>query len=176
VINFYNCFLAGCGERKISERTQDNALFNIFSCKDTVVLRWLHVRVVSRACTANGPELKSLASGRSRLGEFRKLATFIFHRRQEIDGDNDASLIHVAALRRNNACWRGRDLITDKRPPCYAAPVEAIRVPVRWILIRDGESNSWNRLRGKGRARMEEGEYNGIRETSEDEWQLDLGN
>lgn len=26
---------------------------------------------------------------------------------------------------------RGRDLITDKRPPCYAAPVEAIRVPVR---------------------------------------------
>jgi len=130
VINFYNCFLAGCGE-KISERAQDNALFNIFSCKDTVVLRWLHVRVVSRACTANGPELKSLASGRSRLGEFRKLATFIFHRRQEIDGDNDASLIHVAALRRNNACWRGRDLITDKRPPCYAAPVEAIRVPVR---------------------------------------------
>jgi len=104
------------------------------------------------------------------------ILSFIFHRRQEIDGDNDVSLIHVAALTRNNACWRGRDLITDKRPPCYAAPVEAIRVPVRWILIRDGESNSWNRLRGKGRARMEEGEYNGIRETSEDEWQLDLGN
>jgi hypothetical protein len=52
------------------------------------MLRWLHVRAVERACTANGPELKSLASGRFRLerglGEFRKLATFIFHRRQEI--------------------------------------------------------------------------------------------
>lgn len=37
---------------------------------------------------------------------------------------------------------RGRDLITDKRPPCYACQSDG------WILIRDGESNLRDRLRG----------------------------
>jgi len=99
------------------------------------VLRWLHVRVVARACAANGPELKSLASGRFRLGVKRVSEVGHVHFSSAVrnSGDNDASLIHVAALRRNNTCRRGRDLITDKRPPCYAAPVEAIRVPVRWM-------------------------------------------
>lgn len=102
--------------------------------KDAVMLHWPHVRAVARACTANGPELKSLASGRFRLGARRvsEVGRVHFSSAARNSGDNDASLIHVAALgRRNNACRRGRDLITDKRPPCYAAPVEAIRVPVR---------------------------------------------
>lgn len=90
------------------------------------------VRVIARVRAANGPELKSLASGRS--GGARRVSEvgpIHFSSAARKSGDNDASLIHVAALAGINACWRGRDLITDKRPPCYAALEEAIRVPVR---------------------------------------------
>lgn len=83
------------------------------------------------ACRRNGPELKSLASGRS--GGARRVSEVgpvHFSSAARKSGDNDASLIHVAALAGISACWRGRDLITDKRPPCYAVHEEAIRVPV----------------------------------------------
>lgn len=64
------------------------------------MLRWPHMRVVVRACTANGPELKSLASGRFRLGTRRvsEVGHVHFSSAARNSGDNDASLIHVAAL------------------------------------------------------------------------------
>lgn len=52
--------------------------------------------------------------------------------------------------------------------------VEAIRVPVRWMNFNSRRriefvKSSTGREKGRERARMEEGEYNGIRETSGDE-------
>lgn len=63
------------------------------------MLRWPHMRVVARACTANGPELKSLASGRFRLGARRvsEVGRVHFSSAARNSGDNDVSLIHVAA-------------------------------------------------------------------------------
>lgn len=74
MINFRDSFPDLCYRERFSE---DNALFNIFSLSCTsqrhisAALVLPHVRVVARACTANGPELKSLASGRFRLGARR---------------------------------------------------------------------------------------------------------
>lgn len=142
------------------------------------MLRWPHVRVVARACAANGPELKSLASGRFRTRGARRVSEVghvHFSSAARNSGDNDASLIHVAALEGIMHVGRGRDLITDKRPPCYAAPVEAIRVPVRWMnfnsrrRIEFVKSATEKGEREREKTRMEEGEYNEIRETSGDE-------
>lgn len=75
--------------------------------------------------------------------------------------------------------------LPDKRPPCYAAPEEAIRVPVRPMNF-----NSRRRIEfvksfmeaaertvgaaGGGGREWKKAECNGIRETSGDERQLDL--
>lgn len=73
------------------------------------MLRRPRVRAAARACTANGPELKSLASGRLRLGgelgRVSEVGHVHFSSAARNSGDNDASLIHAAAPgRRNNAC------------------------------------------------------------------------
>lgn len=130
------------------------------------------VRVIARVRVVNGPELKSLASGKS--GGARRVSEvgpIHFSSAARKSGDNDASLIHVATtLGGINACWRGRDLITDKRPLCYAMLKKAIRVPVSPMnfnsrqriefvksFTEEGRSKGW-RFFLKGRKEEEEDE------------------